>query len=175
MEQSVVSSDIYEYPKSLLGSKVRLLEESLLCQICEDFINNPHSLRCGHTFCSECIRRHLDRNHNNVTFDKCPVCFEKADSTHLFPNRPLSAIVSNFQLCRNDLLNLLKGNAISNPNLTDAEINNALVSSTNNHNIPADQLITKQLPQKVLHKLSKARIKSELVTLTSKSTGKSFQ
>jgi hypothetical protein len=44
-----------------LARHMMAIETSLRCAICNEFLNNPHSLQCGHSFCSECIRRHLDQ------------------------------------------------------------------------------------------------------------------
>jgi hypothetical protein len=51
----------WEWGDSELGKKVSKFENSLRCACCSDFFKNPQSLPCGHSFCSECIRRHLDQ------------------------------------------------------------------------------------------------------------------
>ncbi len=57
----------WQYGDSKYGASIRRIETSLRCAICSDFFNNPHSLPCGHSFCSECIRKHLDKMFNPTT------------------------------------------------------------------------------------------------------------
>lgn len=52
----------WQWPKTFLGSKICEIESILRCVICSEFLRNPHSLQCGHSFCSECIRKHLDKS-----------------------------------------------------------------------------------------------------------------
>ncbi|KAJ3248003.1 E3 ubiquitin-protein ligase rad18 [Chytriomyces hyalinus] len=44
------------------------IEALLSCDICGDILRGPSLLACRHTFCSECIRRHLQTNTD------CPSC-----------------------------------------------------------------------------------------------------
>ena len=66
--------DIYDWPNSVLGKKLVKLEETLQCPICSEIYLNPHTLTCGHTYCSHCIRKHFDKAFNpSNTSDQCPV------------------------------------------------------------------------------------------------------
>jgi hypothetical protein len=47
---------------SALGKDMTSLEEQLLCPICSEYQENPFHLKCGHSFCSMCIRKTLRRN-----------------------------------------------------------------------------------------------------------------
>ena len=51
----------WEWGHDDVGKKICALEETLRCAICSELFRNPHSLPCGHSFCSECIRKHLDQ------------------------------------------------------------------------------------------------------------------
>ena len=68
------ADDIDDWPTSSLGKKLSKLEETLQCPICFEIYTNPHNLSCGHTYCSPCIRRHLDKAFNpSNTSDSCPL------------------------------------------------------------------------------------------------------
>lgn len=46
------------------------LDELLICDICYQPFVQPLDLKCGHTFCSVCIERHLTEK------EQCPICRE---------------------------------------------------------------------------------------------------
>ena len=56
------------------------IEDLLHCMICFDLYNNPKMLKCGHTFCAECLEgylqtyQHQRRAHPNKI--PCPTCRE---------------------------------------------------------------------------------------------------
>lgn len=103
--------DIYDWPQSGLGKKMATLEETMQCLICGDLYDNPHILGCGHSYCSICIRKHLDKVLNTSHLNtQCPTCKEKAELGHLKADRPLAMVIMNYKRVRNELLNLLKGN-----------------------------------------------------------------
>lgn len=42
----------------------QMLDQNLRCQVCQDFYRTAVIItRCSHSFCSECIRRHLGFKH----------------------------------------------------------------------------------------------------------------
>jgi hypothetical protein len=61
----------------------------LKCSICVDFIIDPHSLMCAHTFCCECISEWFKKNPYNET---CPECRAKVNR-HPTPCLKLSKII----------------------------------------------------------------------------------
>ena len=79
-------------PSNLLGTNLAKFEECLLCSICRSHFDNPHMLLCGHSFCSLCIRNHLDPKKNtSASKDKCPSCRAGGvDVVHIKPNRSLA-------------------------------------------------------------------------------------
>jgi len=44
-------------------------EDDYNCSICHEIVALPSTLRCGHTFCYECIHTHYKYNNRN-----CPMC-----------------------------------------------------------------------------------------------------
>lgn len=154
----MASADPYEWPKGGIGSKLSLLEQSLVCGICSEFFENPHVLNCGHSFCSLCIRKHLDRNFNVNTFNKCPMCPEKAEVSHLHVNRVLEGITLNYRSVRDELLTFIQKGLI--------EVSNS--SSSNPAGVKAQKEtdIKRIIAQKVLHEFNTApKMKKELLAL----------
>ena len=164
-----MTSDVYEWPKSSLGKRLKTVEESLVCMICSDFYSNPHSLFCGHTFCSLCIRTHFDRKLNSVSFDQCPVCREKCDVSQLRCNRSLAAAVDGFKAVREDLLSQCCNNLDVTNNKTSQKVTNSMLDERNN---PGDVLDVRRLVLKSFHKLSRDKVKKELETLCKGSAGR---
>ena len=156
------SSDVYEWPEDTpLGRKLATLEENLLCPICSGLFNNPHVLRCGHSYCSICIRKHFDAQLNRTSSDTCPSCREKADSFDLKKNGQLSNIVRAFRALRPNLLDLIK------------DANTATEKETSHLNsikqAAGGVAITRKLPFYSFHGLKKDKVKSTLVQLTAES------
>ena len=50
---------------------ISFFKSSLSCTICLDFFKYPHTIKCGHTFCGNCLQRWLE----NVV--ECPICRSK--------------------------------------------------------------------------------------------------
>lgn len=59
-------------------------EDTLKCHVCKDFYNGPCITNCGHTFCSLCIRRHLD------SMPRCPICWKETTIAQLKVNIAVS-------------------------------------------------------------------------------------
>jgi len=80
-------------------------ESSLECPICTnryatEGLRQPKILKCGHTFCTDCIRKLLEANINQV---RCPYCFVITPvgvmGIYGFPvNRTLVDILNNLSL-----------------------------------------------------------------------------
>ena len=160
---SKVISDLSEWPKSACGGKLKALEESILCPICGEFFENPHSLKCGHSFCSVCIRKHLDRSINPNTFESCPSCKEKCTTFDLRADRVLCSVVLNFKESRRVLIDSVQKSALRDSQRGEKELGNRGSSHSNIHDI-----ITKTLPHKTFFKFSKQKAKQELQNLCSK-------
>jgi len=165
----MASADPYEWPKSAIGSKLTILEQSLVCGICSEFFENPHVLNCGHSFCSLCIRKHLDRNFNVNTFNKCPMCPEKAETSHLRVNRLLEGITANYRSVRDELLTFVQnGTMISTTNNKEQQH-----SSSSSTGKVTD--IKRLISQKVLHEFNTVpKMKKELIALCQSSTSVSI-
>ena len=93
-----------------LGRKMNSFEEFLRCPCCREFLDNPMSLNCGHIYCSECIRKHLDSVINTMqTSSRCPCCPQPAESSHLKPARTVSQLLESYLQVRNDLIVNVEG------------------------------------------------------------------
>ena len=162
----MASADPYEWPKSAIGSKLTILEQSLVCGICSEFFENPHVLNCGHSFCSLCIRKHLDRNFNVNTFNKCPMCPEKAETSHLRVNRLLEGITSNYRSVRDELLAFVQNGSMIN---TTTNLDSS--SSSTGKTVGKVTDIKRLISQKVLHEFNTIpKMKKELIALCQSSS-----
>lgn len=149
----------WQYGDSQLGGNLRKIETSLRCSICSDFFNNPHSLPCGHSFCSECIRKHLDKMFNPTTSDVCPSCREKAVVSQLRVSRDLIDIVQYFKDARPGIISILCG--------ADANSASSTRSSRRKLEDREDRIvIVQRMPQRVFHIESKDKVKKALEKLT---------
>lgn len=156
-------SDGYDWPEdTATGRKLATLEENLLCPICSGLFNNPHVLRCGHSYCSICIRKHFDANLNRTSSDTCPSCREKADSFDLKKNSQLSSIVRAFRALRPDMLNLIK-------DAQSVEQGRSSIKAKQKVGNSVGASITRRLPHYNFHGVKKDKVKSTLVQLTSDS------
>lgn len=52
---------------------LQYLKEYLTCAICLHLYQDPRKLPCGHSFCLECLTRHIQETRSNNTF-KCATC-----------------------------------------------------------------------------------------------------
>ena len=85
-------------------------DASLVCSICQDVLEDPRSLRCGHSFCADCLRdqaaAHTARRQNNgggrtSVHPKCPTC--RGPGKDSFPNFVVKEMVSGLQIsCMNN-------------------------------------------------------------------------
>jgi hypothetical protein len=106
----------------VLGKAMEKFEDDLECPICQDLFSNPQSLKCGHSFCSLCIRRHLDSSLNRSTSNICPVCRDKAELFDLRKNSSLNIIVEKYQDLRSMLFS-----RIQRINVTDSNENSVVL------------------------------------------------
>jgi len=99
--------------KLTLSGKLKLLESSLVCQICKEYLQGvPTMLPCGcsHLYCSECLDKNWDKGLNPQARQECYTCGKKCEQNKWIPQAGMSKIVSQFQSCRVELLQLLAGN-----------------------------------------------------------------
>ncbi|KAH9101721.1 hypothetical protein AeMF1_021577 [Aphanomyces euteiches] len=97
--------DEWVWPNEL--KEARLMETLLRCQVCGEFFTGPVLVReCRHTFCSECIRKHLLARGTN---GNCPECKCSCSSSDLIPNRPLEQLVDLFRQLKPKVLQLAAG------------------------------------------------------------------
>jgi hypothetical protein len=163
--------NIYQWPKSHLGSKLKLFEESLLCCICNEYYENPMTIQtCGHTFCSLCIRKHMDSNYSNCKAisncgdTSCPKCFIKIDTSSLKSNRTFANVILLFRSFRNDLLNLIRNSNVSSKECTSLSHHAFMVS------LP-EKIPIQKLTHKSFHDASIEKLKKELESLCQSSQG----
>ncbi|XP_048816439.1 E3 ubiquitin/ISG15 ligase TRIM25-like [Lagopus muta] len=67
------------------------LEDELSCSICLSLYKNPVSLRCGHSFCKQCVQKVLSTQQQDKAPYSCPLC-----RVELGPTLELQ---NNFHLC----------------------------------------------------------------------------
>ncbi|KAG0373950.1 E3 ubiquitin-protein ligase rad18 [Mortierella sp. AD032] len=80
---------------------LREIESHLRCPICKEFFRGAMVLNCSHNFCSECIRRHLDKE------SSCPACRVATSTSQMRRNIALDEIANSFGDCRSSLLKTL--------------------------------------------------------------------
>ena len=136
------------------GRKMCSLERSLLCPICSDFLQNPHTLPCGHAFCSHCIRLQLDKTLNYTTSDICPACRVKATCDQLKPSIVLSMIVENYMSVRMDVHQLMSDRKSAIP-ITDKAEKDIDIQAISNSTI-------RKIPHAHFHGLSREKSKNIL-------------
>ncbi|KAF9153633.1 E3 ubiquitin-protein ligase rad18 [Linnemannia schmuckeri] len=80
---------------------LREIDSHLRCPICKELLRAAVVLQCSHNFCSECIRRHLDKE------SSCPACRVATSTSQIRRNVALDEIANNFGDCRSLLLSTL--------------------------------------------------------------------
>ncbi|XP_015750845.1 PREDICTED: E3 ubiquitin-protein ligase TRIM58-like [Acropora digitifera] len=71
------------------------MQKSLECSICLELLKDPHSTKCNHQFCGQCIRKVLEKS-SKSSKNKwyCPLCKTPVSKRSLTPNPTLSEIVA---------------------------------------------------------------------------------
>ncbi|GMH39515.1 hypothetical protein BSKO_07413 [Bryopsis sp. KO-2023] len=72
------------------------LDEALRCRICGGYFDVPTSLKCGHCYCSQCIRGHIACQVEDGSTPLCPICRCECDSSDVRPQHTLKEIVGEF-------------------------------------------------------------------------------
>ncbi|KAI9271439.1 hypothetical protein BY458DRAFT_174439 [Sporodiniella umbellata] len=56
------------------------LNDELLCILCQQIMKEVFSTSCGHSFCYECLNKHI------LSSDDCPSCHAIISKTEIYPN-----------------------------------------------------------------------------------------
>ncbi|KAE9395817.1 hypothetical protein BT96DRAFT_1042907 [Gymnopus androsaceus JB14] len=95
--------DPSDFPEHSKSPGLRLLDSALRCTICSELYDGPVTLKCGHCFCSLCIRQSLAEK------QECPACREEEVSEgHLRRNTVMEEAVTAWKACRPYILQVLK-------------------------------------------------------------------
>lgn len=181
-------TDITDWPENSLGKKFQDLERNFRCLICRDIYENPQILNCGHTYCSLCIRRHLDHALNSNNSDRCPdvrqstsfictylflnvlnilfpvkfQCKEKSEVFHLKPNLNIASAILAFKVLRPEMLNEMTS-------FNDKVICSNSVLSRSRSKRDRDERVLRKLPHLSFHGKSKKYVKDAIEKLCSSS------
>ncbi|KAK0474877.1 hypothetical protein IW261DRAFT_531118 [Armillaria novae-zelandiae] len=103
IEQLVATvSDSTDFPDIATAPGLRTLDSALRCPICCELFSGPVSLRCGHCFCSLCIRGSLAQK------QECPSCRKGEENEgHLRVNPVVEEAVEAWSKARPFILQLL--------------------------------------------------------------------
>jgi DNA-directed RNA polymerase subunit RPC12/RpoP len=86
-----------------LNETLAELAEELRCPICYNLFIDPRTLNCGHSFCTECLRKYYEKIGKNNWLD-CPVCRNRTT----VPTRNILDLPKNIALA-NSVEKLKKG------------------------------------------------------------------
>lgn len=107
----------YDWPKE--ANSLKQIEKSLSCSICHGTLKAAVLLsKCGHSFCSYCIRQYLSQE------QFCPLCRKPASQSDIIRNVAVIEIADTFRENRKELLQLcqqLFSPPISNPSINQQE------------------------------------------------------
>ncbi|ESP03168.1 hypothetical protein LOTGIDRAFT_137784, partial [Lottia gigantea] len=59
--------------QTVTSLKQKVIEDYLTCIICSDTYEDPHQLKCQHTFCLKCLTAYIQKRKFTNSFP-CPVC-----------------------------------------------------------------------------------------------------
>ncbi|KAF9072866.1 hypothetical protein BDP27DRAFT_1417643 [Rhodocollybia butyracea] len=93
--------DPSDFPEHAEAPGLRLLDSALRCTICSELFDGPVTLKCGHCFCSLCIRQSL------IEKQECPACREEDTEFHLRRNTVMEEAVVAWRDCRPFLLQIM--------------------------------------------------------------------
>ncbi|CAF1103032.1 unnamed protein product [Adineta ricciae] len=70
---------------------VSTIEEEYTCPICFELISEAYVSRCGHSFCNKCLQRTVESHR------RCPKCQLSLQTSDIFPNYTLNAIIEKYR------------------------------------------------------------------------------
>ncbi|XP_043857372.1 E3 ubiquitin-protein ligase TRIM58 isoform X2 [Dromiciops gliroides] len=80
------------------GFPVERLKEEAKCPICLDFLQDPVSVDCGHSFCLPCITEFCEKsNSSQGSVYSCPQCRSQFYQKSFRPNRQLASMVESIK------------------------------------------------------------------------------
>ncbi|XP_020822487.1 E3 ubiquitin-protein ligase TRIM58 isoform X2 [Phascolarctos cinereus] len=80
------------------GFPVERLKEEAKCPICLDFLQDPVSVDCGHSFCLQCITEFCEKsNSSQGNVYSCPQCRSQFHQNSFRPNRQLASMVESIK------------------------------------------------------------------------------
>ncbi|CAH3182327.1 unnamed protein product [Porites lobata] len=82
VELETSTTEISEKLK-IYEERLRAIEEMLVCSICWEVVQRPHTLVCGHTYCTHCIWKWEQRQKHVGREPWCPQCLICFNSTRL--------------------------------------------------------------------------------------------
>ena len=93
MENCQLPSLITEISEKLkiCEARLRAIEEVLLCSICREVVQRPHTLVCGHSFCTLCISEWKQKQKEARRKPFCPDCSVEFPSTRRQLENPKGA------------------------------------------------------------------------------------
>ncbi|KAK0225127.1 hypothetical protein EDD85DRAFT_221008 [Armillaria nabsnona] len=99
---AAIVSDSTDFPDIATAPGLRTLDSTLRCPICCELFSGPVTLRCGHCFCSLCIRGSLAQK------QECPSCRKGEENEgHLRVNPVVEEAVEAWSKARPFILQLL--------------------------------------------------------------------
>ncbi|XP_016360586.1 tripartite motif-containing protein 47 [Sinocyclocheilus anshuiensis] len=99
---------LFSQPSSLLSDTTTMttpvvISRHLHCPICKNLLTDPVSTTCGHTFCKDCLDKHI-----SITELQCPLCQEPV-TTKPSINEAIEALLREFRQTQLPNLDLFCG------------------------------------------------------------------
>ncbi|XP_074081344.1 E3 ubiquitin-protein ligase TRIM58 isoform X2 [Macrotis lagotis] len=77
---------------------VERLKEEAKCPVCLDFLQDPVSVDCGHSFCLQCITEFCEKSDSSQgSVYSCPQCRNQFQQNSFRPNRQLASMVESIK------------------------------------------------------------------------------
>nr|XP_058971973.1 RING finger protein 151-like [Pocillopora verrucosa] len=79
-----------------------VLDQSLLCPICKELMNQPVSMPCGHSACKTCLLEMISKQSIGSRPCTCPLCRARIEGDKLNVNVTVSTLIGRIQVrCTN--------------------------------------------------------------------------